>query len=151
MLFFCETTFDPRWFQAIFEVFLGKVLSPKNDQILAKIHHMLGFKMFCIGVKNYLFLWHQSGFTVKPDLWWILAKKQSFLGLETFPKKKTSKIAWNHRGSEVVSKLFMWNHFETTLVSQKKTFSKIALCYRYLKSKFTNNFFFWKRKYIFFS
>ena len=27
-------------------------------------------------------------FPLKPDLWWILAKKQSFLGLKTFLKKK---------------------------------------------------------------
>ena len=38
--------------------FFGKVSSPKKDQILAKIHHMLGFNKFfynrciCVGYKN---------------------------------------------------------------------------------------------------
>ena len=42
-----ETTMPPGWFQVILEVFFffGKVSRTKNDLILAKIHHMLGFKL----------------------------------------------------------------------------------------------------------
>ena len=44
-IFLFETTLDFGWFQVTLEVFffLEKVSIPKNDLILAKIHHMLGF------------------------------------------------------------------------------------------------------------
>ena len=40
-----ETTSDPRWFQALLEVFffLVNVSIPKKDPNWAEIHHMLGF------------------------------------------------------------------------------------------------------------
>ena len=43
--FLAETSCDLGWFQVTLEVFffLEKVSIPKNDPILAKIHHMLGF------------------------------------------------------------------------------------------------------------
>ena len=85
---------------------------------------------------------------LKPNIWWILAKKQLFLTFETLDKKK---IPPKWLETTLVSQKKTNLNFETTLVSQKKTIFKNTNVNRHVESAESTNSGqrrrpFWERK-----